>query len=827
MERSLELVLSQTDLLVTLSEARPKLAEWEALLRLLAADPSISTLALCENKITRDAFGEIWAVSGRETKYLTSVGSPIKNPRKAAETGKKVFKRAESGHVAKLKEIAYQSRCVWATSFLCGLQVLMKEDYALQGLPEREFYDELILRISHALNTTQDPRQRVPAIIDVALARIEHYVTKHREVDARRDKVIAHAILKHLFAFGGPVARSVFAACPELIAIDKEYPNEKKTLAQEIEQVLRGLEEIDLVKSLSQCYSDEPRYGLHGHVRNYLSVKKGLPFSVVSGREQTAVTLIPVIDDEVVPLEPEDYRFIWKAVDGLLALPDSESEPDSYAQRVRAAFMLLRGSMRIGTVLRASRNIVDDRGGARTPLDDYFKRLLAIRRAVLIGNERGRKSAVESVLPPIYEREWVWIFNEMGVVNLLRGEAHDAVAFFEQAYEFEVARLGRGDCYETLLYKGKPVRDFSIARCRILLNMAQAEIERGAFDRSRRILESVERDFESVGSLFTTPVASVETTDAQLRQQAQENAITLPDEAVGSRPFDVRPVEPGGDIFTEEPGSNERGEQNGGHDKEGAVAKKRMHREVRIILLSAGLIKARLEYLSGGAAKATDWLNKHRDAIVEEGMHGLTALYFQIQGDVELRSKRPHKARERFAVARAEAEASGRGDLIFSVMLGEVECDLESMRLGGEVRIQQHLAKISKIKHEAKRMGMARIVATASTIRARIYLGFGEYRSARQDLMTALTISMSKGLNIKRVSALTVLAAQVGLMDNEMSEEARKIASAAQYEAERMGFKLAAAHAKDLELVLREQGSIEEWALRLSKGSSPDEHLSQ
>lgn len=780
-----EIVLSQTDLLMTRSEERPKLAEWEAFFRALAVESGVRTLVLCEFGMTCDFFSGAWKARGADVDGSLAMPRLLRHPGELVGNGEQV--RIARGLLA----TAAECNSVWAASFLCGIQVLMSERYNEKQPVIDAFFDGVNTRLRHALNTTQDPRQRVPAIVDVALSLIENYVTTLRSSNSRRKKVLAHAILRHLFAFGSPVEKSVFEACPEFVKIAKDYRIE--SLSDEIDSVLAWMGDIDLVKALVQCYDgQQPRYGLHGHVRNYLSVKKGLPFSVVSGREQTALTLIPIIDEEVVPLANDDYRFIWTTVDALLAAPMApgstqtnamkrdRSEVGRYAHRVRAAYMLLRGSMRIGTVLRAGRDMHPGRFSSRTPLDEYFRRLLDIRRAALECGELMQPGAKSGLIPPIYEREWVWLFNEMGVVNILQGKAHDAIAFFEQAYEFEVKRVDRGECYESLIYSSSRQPRFSMGKCRILINMAQAEIERGSFDRSKRILTSVEWDLEAMSNTFEHPVA---------------------DSMAGNPP------------------------EQGAEPKRGG--KSTLHREVRLIRLSAGLINARLDYLSGGAAIATDWLDKHKSDIVDEGWHGLTALYFLIQGDVELRRKRPDKARERFAIARAEAEASGRGDLIFSVMLGEAECGLEGVRFGGEMRLQQHLAKISKIKHAAQRMGMARVVATASIIRARIYLSFGEYRSARQDLLTALTISMSNGLNTKRVSALTVMAALVGLMDNEMMEQSRKIAAAAEYEAERMGYKLAAAHAKDLELVLREQGSIEEWALRLYKGPSGDDNLSQ
>lgn len=617
-------------------------------------------------------------------------------------------------------------------------------------------FDDIVRRVDHVLNITQDPRQRVPNLIDVAISQIEGHTLRYRDTSARITKVISHAILKHLFAFGGPVEETVFVQCPEFEHIREDYCDKIKTsedLKGEISEALKRLRSLDMVTQLTDCYSGHDRYGLHSHVRNWLATKKGLPFSVVIGREQTAITVIPVIDEEIVPLDRDDYQFIWDTVDGLLK-PD-KSHPAPSQAHIRAAFMLLRGSMRIGAVLRSAHD--EDRGlpSGRTPLEEYVRRLLDVRHAALACADMQ-----DAAIAPLFEREWVWLFNEIGVVKLLQGQAHDASALFEQAIEFESERLHDGGGFEALIYGGRNLPSFSISKLRVMMNLALAEIERGAFNRAGRILSSEKRDLEQLSSLFT-------------RNNFQKSK----------------------------------------------------HREIRILQRVLELIDARLKFLSGGAGEAIKWLEDNEAGIVGEGVHGLIALYFLIRADVEAGRKSYVKAAEMFSIARAEAEASGRSDLIFSVMLGESELRIISQGRLGALQLQQQLAKIRKIKHEAQRMGMARVVVTACMLRARLYLGFGEYRSARQDLMTALTLSTSSGLNIKRASALIDMAALVGALDAELRNEARDIARSARFDAERMGYKLAAARAKDLELILREQGSIEDWLFRLGveAGSSREE----
>jgi hypothetical protein len=755
----LEVVISKVDIILTASEKRPKLAEWEAVISKLVSHGNSKILFLCEGNETRDYFRSFSGANNLKELWP----EPPVLFRKDSDDDKE--------HVVSIKRIARQCKSVWLASFLSAVyaEIVLDDTDGVPRARKESCFDEIMRRVEHAIDVTQDPRQRVPAVINVAMASIEHYVVSHRAFDSRIVKVISHAILKHLFAFGGPVEGTVFSVCPSLVEIKDQYEISDQDFEGSIHTSIAWLRKLDMITELSQCYrriSDDGgdevlRYGLHGHVRNWLSTKKGLPFSVVVGREQTAITVVPIIDEEVVPLDRQDYQFIWDTVDGLLHLKLTDSAPP---EQIRAAFMLLRGSMRVGTVLRSPQGDEPKHPAMRTPLEEYLCRLLLIRHAALES-----ASSRPSEIPPLFEREWVWLFNEMGVVKLLQGHVHDATALFEQAIEFETLRLKRRDGFEAFIYSDTPYPEFSITKLRIMMNLALAEIEHGAFDRARRILSSEKRDLERLSTLFL----------AKGRKTVQGSGLPQPNSD-----------------------------------------RKHLHREIRILLLVQGLIDARLKFLSGGTGEAMQWLDDSGKDIVGEGVHGLTSLYYLVRADIDKRRGNHDMAAQCFSMARTEAEASGRSDLVFSVLLGEAECHMARRQARGTPGLQQQLTKIRKIKHEARRMGMSRVAVTASMIRARLYLSFGEYRSARQDLMTALTLSTANGLNIKRVSALIDIAALIGSLDAELRDEAKDIAEAARFEAERMGYKLAAARAKDLELVLREQGSIEEWVLRQDRDVS-------
>lgn len=80
----------------------------------------------------------------------------------------------------------------------------------------------------------------------------------------------------------------------------------------------------------------------------------------------------------------------------------------------------------------------------------------------------------------LYEREWIWLLNELGVVRLLQGNLHDAITLLETASRLEIQRL-------ELIGKNQ-----SVALSRIRLNLAEAYIERGSFTRVADLVGYVE-----------------------------------------------------------------------------------------------------------------------------------------------------------------------------------------------------------------------------------------------------------------------------------------------------------------------------------------------
>ncbi len=822
-EPRFECVLTHVDTIFNKAAKRPLLAEWDVLLRLLIASATqeerIRLIVVCEYPTTRDYFASI-AGDGAHRTHGPGLRAPYVEA-EARDCGKQL-----TGAEAQAKDLNFVfARCKsrWLTLFLCqlidwverrgrrrtpGPSETETEEYLLA--PEAqpgEFSRRLINDAWNRLRQTQDPRQRVAAVIDVAIVHFERHVIAYGTPEVRLQKILAFALLRNLFVLATPVRPELIRYFPEIRKILKDY-GEADRGADYITDAVALLEHLRLVIPLHGHYpatlAQARRIGLHGGTRRYLLSKKSLPFTHFGRREHAAITVLPVLAEDVVALEQDDFEFTRELFQGLVGAANaaiSEREKRRAAGKsgndagddacrvlpaecVRAAFGLLRGSMRLGIVLRAAETASPE----HSPLDDYFRQLLSIRRAALRiadcddpnwgkpGSEpaasepaTSEPATSEPAKPifawPLYEREWVWLFNEMGVVRLLQGDMRDACTLLEQAIDFEEKRLRRDAGFEQLLYQRSGEKRFSVTRLRIFMNLSTAALERGAFDRVSRI---VQRDI------------------ANLR-------LNLRDFAPGDEPARA-------------------GKQKGA--TAAATAFVLPHRELEILTLVAGLIDARVQYLQGAIGGAEVLLRAQRRRVLKVGVHGLTAAFFKVYADVQQRKGDVARTMKYLAIARTEAQASCRTDVVLGVMLAEAEQARDTQAAESALQLRHHLGRLRKIEGEAQRIGLTQVEATVCLVRARLYLGFGEYRSAREDIMKALTMTTSKGMRVKRIAALVILAALMATEDttDTARHEALQLLSTARAEAERMGYKLAAINAMELEIVLNRRGSVEDWA---------------
>lgn len=782
-KRRADCAILQTDLIFSRNHSMPKLTEWHLMFRQLLGERRVRLLVLCEFPQTSGYFERLCAdlrergSSGRDIRCLDVPPPP------AADAAQLVLSPMLSRFPA-LVHIVSLCESRWLAAFLVSILEQDPVEPAASGVAGSfdQFCLQMLEDVEHGLRLIQDPRQRVVTVIDVVMSHLERRVVGYGDHEQRRNKILAHCILKHLFAFGNAIDQDILVCCPEILEILNSYEVDPAKYRQTIEAAATWLVERRLAVALDsrQRIGSGRRLSLHNQVRRYLASKKGLPFEIVRGREKTALTLLPVLEEEAAPLDADDLVFLGKLFDALIdsgrAGCAAEADPRCFdkepsaagvaaaslqAERIRSAFGLMRGSLRIGIVLRAAP--APEPGNAFAPLDEYLRRLLAIRRALLLNADSVPENVRDEVEWPLYEREWIWLLNELGVVRMVQGWVNDAMPLFELALRFEEDRLhsaGNGE-YDRHIHEK---RDFSLAKIRILLNICLAATERGDFERVERIVRRTRSDLEKLSGV---PVYQ----------------LVSSGDKPGTQGLDERPE---------------------------------VHREVRVLLQVCMLVEARVAYLTGSVGSVQGLLDQHRSSVVDLGLHGLTAWFHQILADVQGANGNTGQVQQSLKVARVEAEASGRPDLILAVMLAEAEFLRDARATDSAARLRHQLARLRKIELECKRLGLLRIEVTMCLVRAKLYLSFGELRSAREDAMNALALAKIQGLKVKRIAGLNIVAALLGASEDECRRDQRKEAAelveAARHEAERIGYKLAAISAKELEIVLRGKGTVEGWA---------------
>lgn len=814
-KRHAQCVVMQTDLIFSRNHGMPKLAEWHLMFRRLLLHSGVHLVVFCEFPQTSGYFRrlcESFQPGRAENRPVwphldgapkpQGAGVPTDSVKLAQGTrnvwlpfGKisapppidaSAFARLhEPNDIFGLGHIIALCGSQWLAAFL--FSILEHDPIGTETQESKPGVDtfraQMVEDIEHGLRLVQDPRQRVSTVIDIAMSHIERRVVSLGDDRRRRTKILAHCILKHLFAFGNAIEQDVLFFCPEIIEILASYrvaqAEHRSVVVESVNWLIHHHLAVEIESRNTRA--EGRRLSLHNQVRRYLASKKGLPFEIVQGREKTAVTLLPVLEEEAASLDTDDMVFLGKLFDALID-PDrrvstaevsdrcsveapgpasATMDASLEAERIRAAFGLMRGSLRIGIVLRATP--ASSEHGSLSPLDEYLRRLLAIRRAVLRNADMVDFESRTSVVWPLYEREWVWLFNELGVVRMVQGCIHDAMPLFEAALRFEERRLrqaGAGE-YERWIHRN---HDFSLTKIRILLNLCLATTERGDFERVSRIVRRAHID---LGNLAGVPVYKA----------TAQGGIS------------------GGNGFRSKPED---------------------HREVRILRQVCILVEARVAYLSGAMGGMQGNLDAQRNEVVSLGIHGLTAWFHQILSDVQRAKGDLVQVAQSLKVALVEAEASGRPDLILAVMLSEADYLRDARIMDSSKRLRHQLARLRKIELECRRLGLLRIEVTMCLVRSKLYLSFGELRSAREDAMNALTLATTQGLKIKRIAGLIVMAALFAASDDshqhDQRKEAAELVETARQEAERIGYKLAAVSARELEIVLRGKGTVEGWA---------------
>ncbi len=150
------------------------------------------------------------------------------------------------------------------------------------------------------------------------------------------------------------------------------------------------------------------------------------------------------------------------------------------ARMLRAAFGVARSVFSVGVVSRYHESKTD---GLSAPEEGYFEqhrlqiRWLLHNAVELMRKGRDKKDVARTAEAPFFAEEIVWLYNECGLLCLVEGRLETAAGLFRRAWR----------AAQTL----EPNKEHGALWCRIHLNLAIVEVERGQIRAARHNLEAI------------------------------------------------------------------------------------------------------------------------------------------------------------------------------------------------------------------------------------------------------------------------------------------------------------------------------------------------
>ncbi len=149
------------------------------------------------------------------------------------------------------------------------------------------------------------------------------------------------------------------------------------------------------------------------------------------------------------------------------------------ARMLRAAFGVARSVFSVGVVSRYHESQTD---GLSAPEEGYFEQhrlqiRWLLRNAVELMRKGRNKDIAGTADAPFFAEEIVWLYNECGLLCLVEGRLEAAAGLFRRAWR-AAQRL-------------EPNKEHGALWCRIHLNLAIVEVERGQIRAARHNLEAI------------------------------------------------------------------------------------------------------------------------------------------------------------------------------------------------------------------------------------------------------------------------------------------------------------------------------------------------
>ena len=421
------------------------------------------------------------------------------------------------------------------TILLAAAQQLAVEQ---PGLLEAKRRAEAFIESVEANVGTASEERREEVVVHDVLDLYEHF---HRAGDPVRDIDLHFTILRHLAVMGQPCSPDVLVRVPEIVQyFDRNSANRRSSREQfrqafpqrrtgELKQALDQLERCGLVFKLTahpllsrldehrhsadgQPFynkgdtptSDLHRYSLHRLIHRHVVRKMGGSLKEFISTNSFAATLYASMPSDLPRPTHATYRFLRQLVSSLSGYPDrymlgdpsepwhfKTAQPHTRVQALRSALGILRSTFSVAVVSRFEEyKSVDNKWLQRA---GYFEehrvqvRWLIKQASTLDGTLCESRSTDDQEAPTtqiemgelnaFYRDEIIWLYNECGVICMVQGNLLDAVGLFRHA-----------------ILRNREIEGFGetgAQHCRISLNLAVVQIERGRLSAAINRLEPV------------------------------------------------------------------------------------------------------------------------------------------------------------------------------------------------------------------------------------------------------------------------------------------------------------------------------------------------
>jgi GTPase SAR1 family protein len=399
-----------------------------------------------------------------------------------------------------------------------GLAAKLEQTFHTAGLKDDfDSRNNVILRFSRRSNFDLEDgideyeahRAKSSAAVKAALDLWPHYVKSQRpdpdDEESEKRARLDWGIIRMLAIVAAPIESSVALHHPPvLIDLSRLVPDDNPVKRRWlIDQTFERLASVGIAVKLGTSFfqaegtlvnsGEFPRYALNRAVMTEVRERLGVPIGNALLSNTFSLSLATSLPVDVIVPAPDIRQRLRGFLENLMGsypydknAPSGQPNADSavlkeYSSALRAAGNVLRSFFSAASIVTFQPVRIDSTSDSIGNLEEH-KQLISnllscVRNFESCSKEVGSGNQVQSVLPPFYGGELVWLHNERAAISLIQGDLYEAEFSLKHA-----RKLNRE-------YRGK---NGGHHRNRINLNRSLLLIERGKLHDAELLLNQLD-----------------------------------------------------------------------------------------------------------------------------------------------------------------------------------------------------------------------------------------------------------------------------------------------------------------------------------------------